>query len=501
MTPMQEQLAQGFAAFMTVLDNLPGGTPDLHIGVISSDMGAGIGINAATTSETTAAFSLTPRASDQCPTPADNFIALRTDPATGARTTNYTATLPEVFGCIAMLGTTGCGFEQPLLSVMRALGADGFDPPAENQGFLRPEAFLGVVLVTNEDDCSAVDGANSALFSTNPNTLSGHVRSGDELPLQRVRPPLPRRRATAPSLAHASGQLRELSIGGRRKPTGSESSPRSRTSSAALRRLKGDPAKVFVASIAGPPSPYQVALQHAPIPDTGDWPSITASCGVNADGSVFADPAVRLAHMTRLLGPYGLFESICGDGSNMPLENIARRMTAPIDSPCVPLPSAGQSCRVVDRWIDPDGTKHAADVTSCLDDPAAVPCWRLVGRRRMPRAGPPSGRPWRHLGRARFDDRDRLRRPGHLETRWFPRFSPDVRNCRGRAILGTPMRPRIDPFEKRRKELARKQRQKEKAERRDIRDRDRAQRPAGETEEDPDIAGIVPGPQPPAEVE
>jgi len=63
------------------------------------------------------------------------------------------------------------------------------------------------------------------------------------------------------------------------------------------------------------------------------------------------------------------------------------------------------------------------------------------------------------------------------------------------------MRPRIDPFEKRRKELARKQRQKEKAERRDIRDRDRAQRPLGETEEDPDIAGIVPGPQPPPEVE
>ena len=60
------------------------------------------------------------------------------------------------------------------------------------------------------------------------------------------------------------------------------------------------------------------------------------------------------------------------------------------------------------------------------------------------------------------------------------------------------MRPRIDPFEKRRKELARKERQKQKAERKDIRDRERADRVVQDGE-DPDIAGIVPGPQPPPE--
>ncbi len=60
------------------------------------------------------------------------------------------------------------------------------------------------------------------------------------------------------------------------------------------------------------------------------------------------------------------------------------------------------------------------------------------------------------------------------------------------------MRPRIDSFEKRRKELARKQRQKEKAERKAIRERERAERVVQDGE-DPDIAGIVPGPQPPPE--
>jgi hypothetical protein len=45
------------------------------------------------------------------------------------------------------------------------------------------------------------------------------------------------------------------------------------------------------------------------------------------------------------------------------------------------------------------------------------------------------------------------------------------------------------------KEMARQQKQKEKAERKAQRQRDRAERP-GDREEDPDIAGIVPGPQP-----
>jgi hypothetical protein len=59
------------------------------------------------------------------------------------------------------------------------------------------------------------------------------------------------------------------------------------------------------------------------------------------------------------------------------------------------------------------------------------------------------------------------------------------------------MRRGPNPFEKRQKEIARKERQKKKAERRDIRDRERAQRPEAGAGEDPDIAGIVPGPQPP----
>jgi hypothetical protein len=51
-------------------------------------------------------------------------------------------------------------------------------------------------------------------------------------------------------------------------------------------------------------------------------------------------------------------------------------------------------------------------------------------------------------------------------------------------------------FSKRQKEKERQDRAKEKIAKREERKRDKATRPAGETDEDPDIAGIVPGPQP-----
>ncbi|MHB8420492.1 MAG: hypothetical protein ACYDCL_20655 [Myxococcales bacterium] len=53
---------------------------------------------------------------------------------------------------------------------------------------------------------------------------------------------------------------------------------------------------------------------------------------------------------------------------------------------------------------------------------------------------------------------------------------------------------------KRQKELARQERQRDKIQKREQRKRERSERPQGAIAgEDPDIAGIVPGPQPPPE--
>ncbi|MGE0791573.1 MAG: hypothetical protein AB7S26_38210 [Sandaracinaceae bacterium] len=73
----------------------------------------------------------------------------------------------DELACVSVTGTGGCGFEQPLEAVLKALtpstspisffgGTTGHgDGP--NAGFLRDDSVLAVVLLTDEDDCSARD--------------------------------------------------------------------------------------------------------------------------------------------------------------------------------------------------------------------------------------------------------------------------------------------------------------------------------------------------------
>src|SRR5262249_24827403 len=73
--------------------------------------------------------------------------------------TNFgTQDITTVFQCITGVGALGCGFEHQLASVARALGADGASPPPENAGVLRANAVLGIVMLSNEDDCSGPPG-------------------------------------------------------------------------------------------------------------------------------------------------------------------------------------------------------------------------------------------------------------------------------------------------------------------------------------------------------
>lgn len=99
------------------------------------------------------------------------------------------AEIATAFGCLADLGTDGCGFEQQLESSLKALWpaadqsipfvttADGLgaEPHGdrENKGFLREDSLLGIVLVTDENDCSSADTSHftpmASLNPTDPN--------------------------------------------------------------------------------------------------------------------------------------------------------------------------------------------------------------------------------------------------------------------------------------------------------------------------------------------
>jgi hypothetical protein len=380
MAPLQQKLAAGFVSFMNVIDALPGGVPDLHIGVVSSDLGASQDIpgctpvspqppSGAMIDGDAGRLQFLPRGACTNTTLASgaHYIALRTDPTTGARISNYTGTLPEVFSCIAQLGDIGCGFERQLASVRRAL--DPAKAPSENAGFLRRDAFLAVILVTDEDDCSARDPARFYDVATNV-TLSSELG-----------PPGNFRCAEFGTLCSVNGQLRAPSRTEAGTYEGCVSNEDGRLETVAdfvafLRELKGDPGKVFVATVAGPGGQLEVRLKDAPVQPDGQWPDLAPSC-IAADGSYTATPATRLAQMTRLFGPRGVSASICGETMDEPLSQIARVMTGPLAPACIS--AASTACNVVERWRGADGVRHAVQVPSCAESGGATPCWSLSG--------------------------------------------------------------------------------------------------------------------------
>lgn len=165
----QEALRQAFPRLVEAL-RLPAlgdRPPPMHIGVVSSDVGAGdYGLPSCEVAGGDGGrLQNTPRLAG-CTPPAEAWVSYV------AGTTNVpgctgdgVACIGDAFSCIAHLGSFGCGFEAPLESARLAL-----DPTRNiNPGFLRDRAHLAVIFMTDEDDCSA---SNPALFDPQQQGLS-----------------------------------------------------------------------------------------------------------------------------------------------------------------------------------------------------------------------------------------------------------------------------------------------------------------------------------------
>jgi hypothetical protein len=78
----------------------------------------------------------------------------------------------QALACIGPQGINGCGYESPLEDMLQAINPDA----AWNLGdtpFLRPQATLAIVIVTDEADCSIYDYSimeDPAVQNTNPDT-------------------------------------------------------------------------------------------------------------------------------------------------------------------------------------------------------------------------------------------------------------------------------------------------------------------------------------------
>ena len=163
MAPKQDKLRAQFPKLIEALKNPgDGALPDLRIAIIDSDLGTGgayasgscgpktLSDGSISTYGDEGKFQMLGAAS--CGVTNPNALWLEYQ---GGAPVNFTGDINAVFACLAgNLGTLGCGMEQQLLSYEFALVAQGLDNEAQ-QTMLRPGAFLGLVFLSDEDDCSA----------------------------------------------------------------------------------------------------------------------------------------------------------------------------------------------------------------------------------------------------------------------------------------------------------------------------------------------------------
>ncbi len=312
MLPFQRRLADALPAFVNALREPPYGLPNLHVALVSSSLGTGIWGNVP---------GCAPNG------PGNENGVFQHDPACTALPgdqhflrsvgghSNFTGDLAAMLACLSQVGDNGCGFEHPFESVRLALqrSLDPGDP--ENAAFLRANAYLAIIMLTNEDDCSVLP--DSYLFD--PNEISvADPRGG----LQSYR-------------CTEFGHLCD----GRRPPhIVVETTPLNGCVSAEdgvlvtvsgfvdfLRTLKATPGAIVAAAIAGPTTPYVVEPRDFILVNGGmeSQPSVASSCVSSPSGSV-ATPAVRIKQWTDAFGSDGIFRSICEAGLEEALINVAR---------------------------------------------------------------------------------------------------------------------------------------------------------------------------------
>ena len=264
MAQEQASLAANLPGLLDQVAASAGAVPDLHIGVVSSSVGIGdFSCQGCNYGGDRGLLQVTPRI-DGCSPPTGHFI----EDAPGGEV-NYSGTLADTFSCIALLGTAGCGFEQHLESMKQAL--DGSNPG--NAGFLRDDAMLAIVILADEDDCSAAD---PSVFDTHQCHVTDPLGAFEGF------------RCTEFGVICDGANL------DRNPDEYSDCSPRTDSYMADpagyvafLTSLKGGESwRVFAAVIAGPTSPFAVVL------DSNEDPRLAPSCS-SAMGK--ADPAVSLA--------------------------------------------------------------------------------------------------------------------------------------------------------------------------------------------------------------
>jgi len=164
MSAQQAQMLASFDGFITAIqDSLEGSVDSYHVGVISSDA---YSANAPGCTTLGALVSQT-QASGMC-----NF-------AEGGRFATEADDLSVAFPCMASLGTFGSGVEQPITGAIASFDPSLTGPGGCNEGFLRDDAILVVVVLTDDPPVSTMDDANLMLDTTGWNPAFVAAKNND----------------------------------------------------------------------------------------------------------------------------------------------------------------------------------------------------------------------------------------------------------------------------------------------------------------------------------
>jgi hypothetical protein len=369
----QTNLIRNFPRFMNVLAGAhPSGTPDVHIGVISTNLGSGAEAAQGCAGDGDGGrFQNAPRAQGGTCTSVPSAPYIIAGPAGN----NFPGTTADVFSCVAELGITGCGFEHPLAALRRALGGDpSVGLPAGHDGFLRPDAVLGIVLITDEDDCSAPPDTD--LFTQTSTRLAdpygpidsfrcnefGHLCAGA---------PPPRAPTAGLTDCHSN-------------ETDSSKLIKVGEVVTFLRSLKDAPDRIKVAAITGIPTSYSVVESPEVDTRTGERHITVAPACQSSAG--LAAPSVRIKDFIDAFGGHGLIETICADDFGPAMEHIARQI---IGDPlaCVqgrlydvdPAREGLQAdCAVYQSARNDAGEVREDVIPACEANGGTPPCWQLT---------------------------------------------------------------------------------------------------------------------------
>lgn len=367
----QAALTANFGRFMQILSGIDGGLPNVHVGVISQDIGAGgMTVGGGCSGKGDDGKLLATARVQGCSPPNGTFISdVSTASGDGStRIKNYTGTLEDTFSCIATLGDVGCGFEQHLGSLEKAL----FDQPL-NKDFIRPNALLAVIIISDEDDCTA---DNAAIYDP-ANSGAG---------------------AFADFRCFEYGW--ECDQGTMTRNDGTYTNCHPRASSPYLRypdtlvdRIKGlkaDPRDIIISTIIGPssltdPKVVQtvVKLQTAP-GGTQSVPTVQPSC---TNGAQNASPMPRIAYFAQQF-ENNTFYSLCNNDLGEGLAKIADTIRRRIGNPCFEAdvslndidaqnPGTQLECTVSETTPTSETIIPACKMTNATTPApdAAQPCW------------------------------------------------------------------------------------------------------------------------------